>query len=106
MASSIHISSIRIHFNKTLAEATPKQKVCSSLAAIAAYLILASLVRFHRRHTLHKKYPYQTREAMSKMTHHDAWAIQKTILQMEFPFIVIKSLQFALFRVRTPQKPK
>ncbi|KAJ5580319.1 uncharacterized protein N7459_006304 [Penicillium hispanicum] len=37
---------------------------------------------------------------MSKMTDHDAWAIQKTILQMEFPFIVLKSLQFALFRVR------
>ncbi|KAJ5109517.1 hypothetical protein N7456_006192 [Penicillium angulare] len=32
------------------------------------------------------------------MTNHDAWAIQKTILQMEFPFIVLKSLQFALFR--------
>ncbi|KAJ5778758.1 hypothetical protein N7520_002004 [Penicillium odoratum] len=35
---------------------------------------------------------------MSKMTNHDAWKIQKTILQMEFPFIVLKSLQFALFR--------
>lgn len=37
---------------------------------------------------------------MSQMTDHDAWAIQKTILQMEFPFMVVKSLQFALFRVR------
>ena len=36
---------------------------------------------------------------MAKMTDQDAWAIQKTILQMEFPFIVLKSLQFALFRV-------
>ncbi|KAJ5144559.1 hypothetical protein N7448_001951 [Penicillium atrosanguineum] len=32
------------------------------------------------------------------MTDHDAFAIQKTIMQMEYPFIVIKSLQFALFR--------
>lgn len=32
---------------------------------------------------------------MSQMTDHDAWAIQKTILQMEFPFMVVKSLQFA-----------
>ncbi|KAJ5782013.1 hypothetical protein N7457_003787 [Penicillium paradoxum] len=32
------------------------------------------------------------------MTDQDAWAIQKSIMQAEFPFIVIKSLQFALFR--------
>ncbi|OQD83001.1 hypothetical protein PENANT_c018G02757 [Penicillium antarcticum] len=32
------------------------------------------------------------------MTDHDAWAIQKTIMQTEFPFMVLKSLQFALFR--------
>lgn len=43
---------------------------------------------------------------MSKMTSQDAWAIQKTILQMEFPFIVLKSLQFALFRVKAPPPPK
>ncbi|KAJ5890390.1 uncharacterized protein N7473_006618 [Penicillium subrubescens] len=35
---------------------------------------------------------------MAKMTDQDAFTIQKTILQMEFPFIVLKSLQFALFR--------
>ncbi|KAJ6015935.1 hypothetical protein N7540_010526 [Penicillium herquei] len=35
---------------------------------------------------------------MKYMTNHDAWEIQKTILQTEFPFIVLKSLQFALFR--------
>ena len=34
------------------------------------------------------------------MTDYDAWAIQKQLLQMEFPFIVLKALQFALFRVR------
>lgn len=39
---------------------------------------------------------------MNKMTDYDAFAIQKTILQTEFPFIVIKSLQFALFRVCRP----
>lgn len=33
------------------------------------------------------------------MTDHDAWAIQKQILQGEFPFMVLKSLQFALFRI-------
>ncbi|KAI2711329.1 hypothetical protein CBS147354_8342 [Penicillium roqueforti] len=32
------------------------------------------------------------------MSDQDAWVIQKTIMQTEFPFIVLKSLQFALFR--------
>ncbi|THC91129.1 hypothetical protein EYZ11_009419 [Aspergillus tanneri] len=32
------------------------------------------------------------------MTDDDAWAIQKVLAQLEFPFIFIKSLQFALFR--------
>ncbi|KAJ6098517.1 hypothetical protein N7467_000052 [Penicillium canescens] len=35
---------------------------------------------------------------MGQMTDQDAWAIQKTIMQTEFPFIILKSLQFALFR--------
>jgi hypothetical protein len=39
---------------------------------------------------------------MRSMTDQDAWAIQKTIMQTEFPFIVLKSLQFALFRVCEP----
>ncbi|KAJ5531913.1 hypothetical protein N7494_008465 [Penicillium frequentans] len=81
-----------------LAEATLQLKLLCSLAAITTYLVLVSSIRFRRRSALHKKYPYQTRNSMSKMTNHDAWAIQKTILQMEFPFIVLKSLQFALFR--------
>ncbi|KAJ5658906.1 hypothetical protein N7507_005357 [Penicillium longicatenatum] len=83
---------------EALRELTPQRTIICSLAAITTYLILASSIRFHRRRTLHKEYPYQTRESMSKMTNQDAWAIQKTILQMEFPFIVLKSLQFALFR--------
>lgn len=36
---------------------------------------------------------------MRSMSDQDAWVIQKTIMQTEFPFIVLKSLQFALFRV-------
>jgi hypothetical protein len=90
---------------EALGEVTPQRTIIYSLAAITTYLILASSIRFHRRRTLHKEYPYQTRESMSKMTYQDAWAIQKTILQMEFPFIVLKSLQFALFRVGTPTPP-
>lgn len=69
------------------------------LLGLATYLILASSLRFQRRRNLHNKYPYKTRSSMGKMTDHDAFAIQKTIMQMEYPFIVLKSLQFALFRV-------
>jgi hypothetical protein len=36
---------------------------------------------------------------MAKMTDDHAFQIQKTVAQLEFPFIFIKSLQFALFRV-------
>lgn len=71
------------------------------LLALVTYLAFVAVLRFQRRHTLHKTFSrYATRESMKNMTDHDAWLIQKTIMQTEFPFIVLKSLQFALFRVR------
>lgn len=82
-----------------LFDLSSKERLLYGALGITAYLFLASSLRFRRRLSLQSKYPYKTRESMSRMTHHDAWAIQKTILQMEFPFIVLKSLQFALFRV-------
>lgn len=86
----------------TLLYASPQQQVLCALLGLATYLALASSLRFQRRQTLHKKYSYYaTRESMRRMTDEDAWAIQKTIMQTEFPFIVLKSLQFALFRVCT-----
>lgn len=33
------------------------------------------------------------------MTDHDAWAIQKQVMQGEFPLMMLKALQFALFHV-------
>lgn len=78
---------------------TTQQRTLCGLLGLCAYVALVWSLRFQRCHNLHKKYPYTTRESMSKMTDQDAWAIQKLILQMEFPFIVLKSLQFALFRV-------
>lgn len=36
---------------------------------------------------------------MATMTDQDAFEIQKAVVQFEFPFMFIKSLQFALFRV-------
>jgi hypothetical protein len=83
-----------------LLHASPQQQLLFVLLGLATYLSLVSSLRFQRRRSLQKKYSYYaTRESMGKMTDQDAWAIQKTIMQTEFPFIVLKSLQFALFRV-------
>lgn len=73
-----------------------------ALLSVVAYLALVAFLRFRRRRSIFKKYPYKTRESLSQMTDHDAWAIQKQVMQSEFPFMIMKSLQFALFRVRLP----
>lgn len=69
-------------------------------AVLAVYPVLTSLLRFRRVRKLQQKYSqYSTREVLARMTDRDAWEIQKVIAQLEFPFMYIKSLQFALFRV-------
>ncbi|KAJ5180941.1 hypothetical protein N7492_004151 [Penicillium capsulatum] len=81
-----------------IGDASTSQYLVMGILCFAVYTAVVSSMRFRRCRTLHQQYPYPTRESMARMTDHDAWAIQKTILQMEFPFIVLKSLQFALFR--------
>lgn len=71
--------------------------------AFLAYLLLVSTLRFQRVRNLYRDYPqYANRASMSQMTVHDAWAIQKNIMQLEFPTTAVKALQFALFRVTVP----
>lgn len=68
---------------------------------LVAYVVFVNAVRFQRKRDLHRRYKqYATRESFKNMTSHDAWAIQKEFLQLEFPSMALKSLQFALFRVR------
>ncbi|KAL4894010.1 hypothetical protein BDV59DRAFT_176635 [Aspergillus ambiguus] len=74
------------------------QLLSYAVVIAAAYPILVSVLRFRRLRWLHKKYHYPTRESLSRMTDDEAWEIQKVMLQLEFPFIFIKALQFALFR--------
>ncbi|OJJ49727.1 hypothetical protein ASPZODRAFT_128241 [Penicilliopsis zonata CBS 506.65] len=69
-----------------------------ALVCLVPYLTLVSLLRFHRVNGLEMKYYYPAREAMGKMTGDEAWEIQRTIAQLEFPFSYTKGLQFALFR--------
>lgn len=66
---------------------------------LLAYPLLTSFLRFRRYHNLHKQYDFPTRDSFSRMTDDEAWEIQKVLAQLEFPFIYIKALQFALFRV-------
>lgn len=70
---------------------------------LLAWPVVTISLRFQRLRQMHKKYDYPTRESMAKMTDDDAFNIQKTIAQLEFPFMFIKSLQFALFRVKRPK---
>lgn len=70
---------------------------------LVAYVVFVNAVRFQRKRDLHRRYgQYTTRESLKTMTGHDAWTIQKEFLQLEFPFMALKSLQFALFRVCCP----
>ncbi|CAG8062616.1 unnamed protein product [Penicillium salamii] len=82
-----------------LAQTSLQQRVICVILALATYLFAVQILRFKRRQALQERYScYATRRSMGNMTDQDAWAIQKTIMQTEFPFIVLKSLQFALFR--------
>ncbi|GAD98662.1 hypothetical protein AOR_1_536074 [Paecilomyces variotii No. 5] len=83
---------------QTIKDATPGQILSYALVGLIAYPTIVSLLRFRRLKKLHKKYHYPTRESMTRMTDNEAWEIQKAIAQLEFPFMYIKSLQFALFR--------
>lgn len=85
----------------------PRRRVATSAGAVATYLILVACLRFQRLRRLHRQYrQYSTRQGMAYMTDHDAWAIQKQVLQLEFPTISLKALQFALFRVSTTRRDK
>lgn len=81
---------------------TSPQWLPYALALLLGYPLLIRALRYQRVNSLPKKYNYPTRESMAKMTDEEAFQIQKAVAQLEFPFIFIKSLQFALFRVRCP----
>lgn len=81
-------------------DASPRQLLSYTLVGLVIYPTIVSLLRFCRLRKLHRRYHYPTRESMARMTDNEAWEIQKVISELEFPFMYIKALQFALFRVR------
>jgi hypothetical protein len=84
---------------KALLDSSPREWIPYTLGLLVGYPLVTSALRYRRLRKLHLQYPYKTREDMAKMTDEDAFQIQKTVAQLEFPFMFIKSLQFALFRV-------
>ena len=70
-----------------------------AVGTLAGYALLANSLRYRRLRKMQKQYHFPTRESLAQMTDEEAFEIQKQIGQLEFPFMFLKSLQFALFRV-------
>ena len=68
------------------------------LLSLILYPTIIYLLRYRRLHHTLKSHPYPTRHSLSTMTNTDAFRIQQTIGELEFPFTFEKALQFALFR--------
>ncbi|KAJ5391538.1 hypothetical protein N7509_007028 [Penicillium cosmopolitanum] len=83
---------------RAILDSSPRQWIPYALPLLLGYPLIARVLRYRRLRQLHRDYPYKTRADMAKMTDDHAFQIQKTVAQLEFPFIFIKSLQFALFR--------
>lgn len=98
---SLNMDPISDIVNEFLEKVSSNRRLAYGLSIIAVYTVLVSLLRFQRLRSLHSRYNFPTRASMASMTLQQAWEIQKTMAQLEFPFIYIKALQFALFRVST-----
>ncbi|OOQ82694.1 hypothetical protein PEBR_37948 [Penicillium brasilianum] len=83
---------------RALLDAAPRQWLPYVLGLLVGYPLLTGSLRYQRMRNMYKKYPYVTRDDMANMTDDHAFEIQKAVAQLEFPFMFIKSLQFALFR--------
>ena len=84
---------------RSIFKVVPRQWLSYALGLVVAYPLLTHSLRYRRLRQMHKQFNYPTRESMAQMTDDDAYQIQKAVAQLEFPFLFIKSLQFALFKV-------
>ena len=65
---------------------------------ITVYVVLCRSLRYLRRDQKYAQYPYKSRADMAKMTSQHAFEIMHYVYSLEFPFLVKKSLEFALFK--------
>lgn len=68
------------------------------LVVLLIYISFTTTLRYARLRATLKRFSYITRQSFAQMTDDDAFEIQKTIFEFEFPFTFTKALQFALFR--------
>lgn len=83
----------------SLKKVTLRRGLAVAVLWMVIHVIVQQRLRYARMRYLMRKYPFKTRESYRFMTDQQAFEIQKAILQLEFPFMALKSLQFALFRV-------
>lgn len=69
---------------------------------LLAYLCLVSLLRFRRAKGLYLRYSHLTKDAFSRMTVDEAFAIHNDLVQLEFSKVVSTATVFALFKVGSP----
>ena len=62
------------------------------------YPTVVSIFRYRRLDSMRRKFPYTARSYFASMTTKDAFFIQQALVELEFPFLFEKALQFALFR--------
>ena len=71
-----------------------------ALLAMVSYMVIQRTLRFKRSRELQRSFGFPGR-SLSTMTTKEAQAIQSDLGGLEFPAVFQKSLEFALFRVRT-----
>jgi hypothetical protein len=67
---------------------------------LVMYLGLVRVLRYQREHHLKTQFAYTDRASLSKMTVHDAWAIQLNLITLEFPWAFMSALKMAVYAVR------
>ena len=82
---------------RNLLSALPSGALAPSL--VPAYLLLVYALRYQRLRKMQRDFKYPARESFANMTDDDAWKILLNLGQLEFPFMYLKALQFALFKV-------
>lgn len=73
--------------------------VLATIAAVLGYVVLVEKLRFRRKDFLTSKHPYHDRQSLARMTLEDAYEIQLSLAELEFPFTFSTSIFFALFKV-------
>ena len=64
-----------------------------------------AVLRLQRMKSIERLFHYPSRASFAKMTLEDASAIQCELVELEFPMIFLKALEFALFKVRSSYCP-